>query len=325
MIRVAVIGAGSWGRNIIRVLHELDALAAVYDIDAQVREECQRRYPDIPVYDNIHTILENTTISAIMLATPSPEHYKTARCALLAGKDVYIEKPMALHASEGEELVSLAGKNGCILMVGHLLHYHPAVIALKELLSSGKLGDLRYIHAQRLNFGKFRTGENVLWSFAPHDLSLALSLAGSPPSEVRCYGSASLSKEVADTTFTHLIFSNKVHCYIYVSWLYPFKEQRFVVVGTKQMAVFDDRMKDKLVIYPYSVDFEELLPNGKREEGTAIPVEQTEPLHAECVHFLECIESRTTPFTDGQEGVQVLKVLDACQHSLETGTPVTLR
>jgi len=324
MTSVAVIGAGHWGKNIIRVIHASGNLAAICDADTQKIEDMRIQYANIICTENVDTILNNSTIDAVMIATPSKEHFTLAYRALQAGKDVFVEKPMTLKVDEAQQLVDLAKDNNRIMMVGHVLQYHPAVVKIKELLTEGILGKLRYIHAQRLNFGKFRTEENSLWSFAPHDFSLALSMTGSMPTRVLCSGSATLSEKVADTTSTHLEFADSIHGYFYVSWLYPIKEQRFVVVGSKKMAIFDDCAKNPLVVYPYSVDWKESLPFGEKGEGEIIDIEDREPLQEECKHFLECVTSRNTPQTSGEEGLRVLRVLKACQDSLDTKSSVTL-
>lgn len=324
MTSIAVIGAGHWGKNIIRVMHELGHLSAVCDTNMEVVKHVAEQYKNVSVHTNPVEIFNNESISAVMIATQSQDHFTLAQDALLAGKDVFVEKPMALTVEEGQKLVTLAKKHQRILMVGHLLQYHPAIVKIRELLINGELGDLCYIHAQRLNFGKFRKEENSLWSFAPHDFSLALSIADSMPLEAHCHGTTTLSKYIADTTFTHLVFPEGMHGYFYVSWLYPVKEQRFVVVGSKKMVVFDDQASDTLMMYPYTIDMEESLPLGNKEEGQPVALSKEEPLKVECTHFIECITNRTEPRTNGEEGVKVLTILDACQQSLDTGNTISL-
>ncbi len=312
MVSVAVIGAGYWGKNIIRVMYELHCLVAVCDTNLQAIEDACQHMNDVHRVQNFDDVINNSAIDAVMIATPSSQHFALASKAIRAGKDVFVEKPMTLNIVEGKQLVDLAVQYNCILMVGHILQYHPAIQTLRSLMQNGEIGDLQYIHAQRLNFGIFRKQENSLWSFAPHDFSLALSLTDCMPNSVVCSGDT-------DTTLTHMEFSNGVHGYFYVSWLYPKKDQRFVVVGSKKMAVFDDCSEHKLTLYPYSKDH-----SFAHKEAEFVDVEDVEPLLAECSHFLECIMHRRQPRTDGSEGVRVLTVLDACQQSLASNTPVTL-
>jgi len=238
--------------------------------------------------------------------------------ALEANKNVFVEKPLSLRVEEGEELVKLAESKGRIFMVGHLLEYHPAIVKLKELVDSGELGKINYIYSNRLNLGKFRTEENILWSFAPHDISVFLLLLNETPRQVSAHGGQYLNQDIADVTVTTMSFTGGTKAHIFVNWLHPFKEQKLVVIGDKKMAVFDDVATDnKLVLYDHPVQWHngKAVPN-KRE---AIPVEivMDEPLKLECQHFLDCIQSRKKPRTSGDKGLEVLRVLDACQRSLE--------
>ncbi|MFH1670591.1 MAG: Gfo/Idh/MocA family oxidoreductase [Patescibacteria group bacterium] len=321
---VSVIGAGPWGKNLIRNLHSLDALHSVCDQNSETLGIVRTGYQGVRTFQSADDILSDPTVDAVMIATPSEQHVSFAEQAIRAGKDVFVEKPLALSVLEGEKLVSLAHKQNRILMVGHVLQYHPAVRKLKELMDSGELGELRYLHAQRLNFGKFRVSEDSLWSFAPHDISLALEFAGCEPLQAVCHGSDVLIPHQMDTTFSHITFPGDIHFYLYVSWLYPQKQQRFVVIGSKQMAVFDDQAESKLVLYPYSVEWGGSVHNGFRGEGASIEIEDTEPLRLECEHFLECIATRRAPKTNGEEGLRVLQVLDACQRSLNNGAPAEI-
>ena len=202
-------------------------------------------------------------------------------------------------------------------MVGHLLEYHPAVEAMKSLIHKGELGEVNYIYSNRLNFGKIRTEENALWSFAPHDVAVILRLAGGLPESVQCSGGEFLSSGVADVTLSSLRFSNNLRAHIFVSWLNPFKEQKLVVTGAERMAVFDDTSTEKLLLYDQRVDFEKDLPVLKKGGANSIPLPDVEPLRAECEHFVSCIKQRKKPLTDGESGLRVLQVLEACQESLE--------
>jgi len=240
--------------------------------------------------------------------------------ALLAGKDAFVEKPLALNTAEGIELVKLAEEKDRILMVGHLLEYHPGIIKLKELIDTGELGKINYIYSNRLNLGKFRTEENILWSFAPHDISVILLLLGETPQIISAHGGNYLHQEIADVTITAMSFASGVQSHIFVSWLHPYKEQKLIVVGDRKMALFDDvSEKDKLILYSHKIDWIDRIPIPRKENAEVVEFEMTEPLQIECQHFLDCLASRQKPKTDGENGLRVLKVLEHCQESLEQG------
>jgi len=315
-LNVAVVGNGYWGRNLVRNFFELGALHTVCDANPLVEASVREKYAQLAFRRDYGEVLADDRIQAVVLATPAAMHFDMARRALEAGKDVFVEKPLALSASEGAELVALAARSRRILMVGHILQYHPAVRKLKELVDSGALGRIDYIYSNRLNIGKIRTEENILWSFAPHDISVTLGLLGEEPESVTCEGGYYLSPAVADTTISQFTFATGVRAHIFVSWLHPFKEQRLVVVGSQKMAVFDDTAADKLVLYPHRVEWRERLPNAVKADAEPVALEAAEPLRNECRHFLDCLVSRRSPFTDGREGLRVLKVLNACQKSL---------
>jgi UDP-2-acetamido-3-amino-2,3-dideoxy-glucuronate N-acetyltransferase len=244
-----------------------------------------------------------------------------------AGKDVFVEKPMALTLEDAEKMKKVAEDTGRILTVGHLLEFHPAVLKLRELIASGELGKINYIYSNRLNFGKVRTEENALWSFAPHDVAVILRLMGQAPVEVSACGGSYLTSGIVDTTLSNLRFENESRAHIFVSWLHPFKEQRLVVVGDKKMAIFNDvaPFGEKLQLYPQNVEFDGAMPLLKKEDAEFLEHSDTEPLSEECKHFLECIQSRKQPLTNAQSGIDVLKVLHACQKSIgQNGVPVSL-
>lgn len=324
--QVAVIGAGYWGVNHVRNFHELGALGMVCDNSRPSLAKIGEQYPSIRIEEDLSRALGDTGIRGVVIATPAESHYRLARAALEAGKDVLVEKPLTLDVAEGERLVALAREQNAILMVGHLLEYHPAVLKLRELIASGELGELRYIYSNRLNLGKVRREENILWSFAPHDIAIILRLVGQEPSRIAATGGTYLQPRIADVTVTNMEFPTGVRAHIFVSWLHPYKEQRLVVVGSKRMAVFDDVRKDgKLVVYDQGVE----IVNGelvmRKNEGVALPLESAEPLRRQCQQFLNCIETREHPLTDGASGLRVLRVLDAAEHSLANGgTPVEL-
>jgi UDP-2-acetamido-3-amino-2,3-dideoxy-glucuronate N-acetyltransferase len=257
------------------------------------------------------------SVDAVAIATPAVTHYEMTKRAIEAGKDVFVEKPLAIDVEQGQVLVNLAEKMKKILMVGHILHYHPAVIKLKQLFSDGALGNVQYLYSNRLNMGKIRTEENILWSFAPHDISVMLGLLKEDPLEVTSKGGAYLSRDVVDVTLSEFLFPSGIRAHIFVSWLHPFKEQLLVVVGSEKMAVFDDTSQDKLKLYPHKVEWKNQVPVAIKAKAEIIKLEQAEPLKSECQHFLDCVINRTQPLTDGQEGLRVLKILDRCQKSLD--------
>lgn len=323
---VAVLGAGYWGKNLIRNFHQLGALAAICDNNPDSLASFAAHYPGVPQYLAYGDLLHNDAVQAVAIAAPAETHYALALQALLAGKDVFVEKPLCLYAEQAGELISLAEARQRVLMVGHLLRYHPACVKLQELVAGGALGRIYYIYSNRLNLGKIRREENILWSFAPHDISLILALAGELPETVVSRGGNYLNEHIADVTLSALEFSSGLRAHVFVSWLHPYKEQRLVVVGDRQMAVFDDVAPagEKLLLYPHQIEWRNQAPVASRAEAIPVPLEQVEPLQAECRHFLDCLRSRARPLTDGQEGARVLQVLNACQRSLETGQEVTL-
>lgn len=315
---VAVIGCGHWGKNLVRNFFGLGVLRAVCDESPQVLEGIKSLYPGVRLTSNVHDVFEDPEVQACVVAAPAALHYRLARQALAAQKDVFVEKPLALRVEEGRELVELAEKQKKILMVGHLLEYHPAVIQLKRIVDEGRLGKIQYVYSARLNLGKVRTEENILWSFAPHDISVILRMLGEAPSEVAAHGGSYLNPTIPDVTVTTLSFASGVRGHIFVSWLHPYKEQRLVVVGNQGMAVFDDLSADrKLQVYEHKVDWINRSPVARSAEPCVIPVEGVEPLKLECEHFVQCVAERRTPRTDGANGVQVLEVLEACQRSLD--------
>jgi UDP-2-acetamido-3-amino-2,3-dideoxy-glucuronate N-acetyltransferase len=314
------VGCGHWGRNLVRNYHRLGALGAVVDIDPARAQEHAAEV-DAPAL-TFEAALDRVDVDAMVLATPAETHAPMAQRALAAGKHVFAEKPLALSVDEGRGLVECAAAAGRVLMVGHLLRYHPAFEQLQRLIGSGRLGRLQYIYSNRLNLGRIRREENVFWSFAPHDLSMILALAGEMPERVWAVGSCYLHGTLADVTTTHLAFANGINAHVFVSWLHPFKEQKLVVVGDAGMAVFDDGMpwSEKLVVYPHHISWKNGVPTPARAEAEAVVLHhQTEPLEVECRHFLECVRTGERPCTDGAEGLRVLEVLEAAERSMRAG------
>ncbi len=314
---IAHVGLGYWGKNIFRNLYELKVVNIACDSKQEIIKMLSHEFPEVNYTLSFQDVLNNSTIKAITIATPATTHYELVKKALLADKDVFVEKPLALTVKEAEELVSIAKKNKKILMVGHILQYHPAVIKLQELISAGELGKIQYIYSNRLNIGKLRTEENILWSFAPHDISLVMMLIGEEPISVSAFGGDYVSNGIYDTTLTTMEFKNKVKSHIFVSWLHPFKEQKLVVVGTKAMAVFDDMSEEKLLIYPHKIEWKDgKTPIAQKASYQVIKIPKDEPLKLELTHFIECIKARTEPKTNGDEGLRVLKILHLAESFL---------
>jgi UDP-2-acetamido-3-amino-2,3-dideoxy-glucuronate N-acetyltransferase len=314
-VATAVVGVGAWGRNHARVLSELGSLAGVHDPDPAVAAAVARETGGRAL-----TWAETLggEVQALVIAAPAASHYSLAREALEAGKHVLVEKPLALRSSEGEDLVGLAEHNGRILMVGHLMRYHPAFICLRGLVDEGRLGQVRYIHSTRLNLGRFRTEESILWSFAPHDVSMILALTGSEPDRVQAVGGWFLGQEVPDVSTTQLWFAGGVQAHIFVSWLHPVKEQRLVVVGEDGMAVLDDSLPwdRKLQVFGHRVEWTAGSPQPVRAEGEPVAVSPAEPLREELTAFLRHCAAGTPPPTDGGEGLRVLRVLERAEASI---------
>ena len=316
---VAVIGVGYWGKNLVRNFHDLGALTLLCDSERSAEERCKSEYEGIRFCRDFTAVLSDPSVTAVALATPATTHYEMTKEALEAGKDVLVEKPLAIDVKQGEELVELAAAQHQILMVGHILRYHPAILKLQELIQNGALGQINYLYSNRLNIGKIRTEENILWSFAPHDISVMLALLNEMPTRVSCQGGAYLSRHVSDVTLSHFDFPSGVQAHVFVSWLHPVKEQRLVIVGAEKMAVFDDTAEHKLTLYPHRVEWRHRVPTAVKAQGEIVELEDREPLKAECEHFLHCVRTRTSPLTDGMEGLRVLRALDACQRSLLSG------
>ena len=315
--RIAVIGSGYWGRNLVRNFHQLGALACVCDRSPESLENIRKQFPEVAVSSSFEQVLGDDSIDAVAIATPAEMHYPMVCKALAAGKDVFVEKPLCLTADYGEDLVRRAGAMSAILMVGHLLWYHPAVLKIKEMVSSGALGRLQYIYSHRLNLGKIRREENILWSFAPHDISVILGLVGEKPDQVTAGGGNYLNPDIADVTLSQLSFPSGVRAHIFVSWLHPFKEQRLVVVGDRCMVVFDDtEPEDKLLLYPHTIEWHGVEPVPCKAQAEKVALPKLEPLREELKHFLDCLQSREEPRTGGLEGLAVLEVLEECQQAL---------
>ncbi len=323
---VAVVGCGYWGKNIVRNFHELGALHSICDLRTDLVDELGLRY-HVPARTDLAEVLQDPHVAAVAIAVPAAEHFDVAMRCLEAGKHIFVEKPLALHLDEGRKLVARARACNRILMVGHILQYHPAILKLKQLIQEGELGSIKYIYSSRLNLGKLRTEENILWSFAPHDISAILYLLDEMPVRVATQGGTYLDPHIVDTTVTTCEFKSGVNAHIFVSWLHPFKEQKLAIVGGRKMAVFDDNEAErKLVLYSHTIDWVDRVPVAHKDGGQTVPLPPQEPLRQECEHFLHCIQSAEAPRTDGQSGLQVLQVLEACGRSLsQRGQPVEVQ
>jgi len=323
---VGVVGCGYWGKNLVRVFSELGHLAAICDSDRPRLEDLSRSYPAVAV-NRYEELLAMPEVRGVVVAAPAAQHYALAKQALLAGKDVFVEKPLALRLQDGEELVQLAKAASRILMVGHLLHYHPAIVMLRQRIREGDLGRIEYISSSRLNLGRLRMEEDILWSFAPHDIAAIVHLLEENPTCVTAQGASYLNHPISDVTLTFLSFESGVKAHIFVSWLHPFKEQKLVVVGSRKMAVFDDTQTEaKLMLYPHRIDWINRVPVARKMDGEVVPLPPDEPLKAECQHFLECLQERKKPNTDGEIGLGVLRILHLASESIRNhGQPIYVR
>lgn len=318
-IQIAQVGCGYWGKNLLRNFAEIGALAAVVDHDATLTTKAADDFGvSVMTFEDA---LADPMIHGVAIATPATTHATLAERALAAGKHVFVEKPLALNPSEAEHLQLIAEKSGLTLMVGHLLQFHPIFQHLCEMVQGGELGELMYIYSNRMSLGKFRTEENVLWSFAPHDISMILALMqGEEPSTVSAQGASLLTPGVADWSTVQLQFRSGVRAHVQTSWLHPFKEQRLTVIGRKAMAVFEDskaEWDDRLVLYRHTIDCTTGTPIPKAYPAQKILVSKSEPLRDECSHFVECIRSGMTPRTDGHEGIRVLRVIDRAESAMK--------
>ena len=317
-ISIGLIGIGYWGKNIARNLYDLGYLDAICDNNDLISSELKDAYPDIKFFKDINDLI-NYKIDAVFIATPAETHGKLVKEFLNKNIHVFVEKPLCLNVKEGKDLKRLADKKGLKLMVGHLLLYHPAFLSLKKLIEAGGLGKLRYIYSNRLSLGKLRKEENALWSFAPHDISMILSLIGEEPIKIEASGGYFLNKDIADTTMTFMHFATGVKAHVFVSWLHPIKDQRLVVVGEKAMATFIDieNKEKKLLIYNHKINWKDDLPVIDKAEGIPIPYNMNkEPLNEECKSFINWILKDKKPLSDSGEGLRVLKVLELAEEEL---------
>jgi predicted dehydrogenase len=324
-LRVGVAGLGYWGPNIARNLAALPGVELVWCCDALEanRDRVAPMFPTARFTADLDEVLADETVDAVALATPVPTHAALAQRVLQAGKHCFVEKPLAQSAADAEAAVAAAREAGKTLMVGHLLEYHPGVMKLKELIDAGELGKVLYIYGNRLNLGKLRADENALWSLGAHDVSVLLRLAGEEPYEVEARGESYMRENVEDVVFCFLRFPSGLAAHLHLSWLDPHKERRFTVVGEGRMATFDDMaLEGKITVYDKGFDEQA----GRASYGEYITrsgdiwsprLSNVEPLRAECEHFVRSVREGTTPVSDGESGLRVVRVLEALQQSLD--------
>ena len=319
---IAAVGCGYWGKNLVRNFAEIGALRYVCDPVSEVAETLAKQHDaEVATFEEI---IFDSDIEAVVLAVPAPLHASMAIKAMTRGKHVYVEKPLAMNQTEAESMIKASVKNQVHLMVGHLLQYHPVFVKLKKVVNEGTLGNLNYLYSNRLSLGKVRSEEDVIWSFAPHDLSMILSLVGEQPKTVRTEHASILQHGIADSAMIHMEFSANLRAHVNVSWFHPYKEQKLVVIGDAGMAVFDDTQswERKLSIFRHQIEYLDNVPTLNKADAEYLDVPQAEPLKQECKFFINLIKGYETPLTDGQEGLRVLEVLTAASLSLAENRPV---
>ncbi|MCD6574169.1 Gfo/Idh/MocA family oxidoreductase [Candidatus Aerophobetes bacterium] len=334
MINIAVAGVGAWGKNVVRNFYEIKEvnLTFCYDFNPASLKWVKENFPDVNTTDDFNQVLTNKKIDAVIIATPAPTHFEFAKQALCAGKHVLVEKPLTLSSSDAARLVDLSKENNRKLMVGHLLKYHPAVLEMRRIVKAGELGKIWYIHSQRLGLGRVREVENAMWCLATHDIYTAIYLMGKYPYKVSATGESFLQKEkgIEDVVFLNLFFGEETFAHIHVSWIDPEKIRKTTVVGDNKMMVFDEiKPPPKLKIYDSGITVEQsgdkINFKIRKKNELALPIANKQPLKEECLHFIKCIREDKTPFTDGEEGLRIVKVLEAAQRSLKQNCSIEVR
>jgi len=321
---IAVVGCGYWGKNLVRNFFELEALSSICDPDTETANKYASQYN---VKNSSFTeIINDLNIKGVVLAVPAHLHASMAIEAMNKGKHVFVEKPIAMNEIEAELMITTAKKNNVKLMVGHLLQYHPIFKTIRKIVNADEIGELNYIYSNRLSFGKIRTKEDVIWSFAPHDISMILSLAGQDPEFIITKSTSIIQKNIADTATIHMEFKSGLKSHISVSWLHPYKEHKLVVSGKSAILVFDDTKpwNEKLALYPYEVVSSKGIINLKKSDIKYLKVSEEEPLKNECQDFIDVVEKNIKPMTDGDEGLRVVKVLSAASKSKTINDAVKL-
>ena len=335
MVNIAVIGAGNWGRNLVRNFYEIKEvnLKTCCDLNEAILRKIREKYLLIEITTDYDEVLEDKEIEGVVIATSASTHFDLAKRALEADKNILVEKPFTLNYKQAQELVDLAKEKKKKLMVGHLLEYHPAVMEMKRRLSQNEIGEIYYFYSERLNLGRVRTTENALWCLAPHDISVMLYLLNTGPVEISAYGGVFLQKKekIEDVVFVNICFANGFIVHLHLSWLDPNKVRRITLVGSKKMMVFDDmESRDKLKIFNKRViknNLEDRVEFNVRYGDIYIPkIDASEPLKLECLHFIDCIEKNKTPRSDGLDGLRVVRALEAAQESLDKeGIPIRMK
>jgi predicted dehydrogenase len=323
-VRVGVAGLGYWGPNLARNLAAIPGcrLDWLCDGSQAAREKWAPVFPQARMTGDLEDLLQAPDLDAVLLATPVPTHAELAIAVLGAGKHCFVEKPMAQTTAEAEAVIAAAAQAGKVLMVGHLLEYHPALVRLKEMLDAGELGSLYYLYGNRVNLGQLRSDENALWSLGAHDVSVVLRLLDEEPTECFAHGESYVRENVEDVVFCYLRFASGPAAHLHLSWLDPHKERRLTIVGSRRMATFDDMaLEGKLTLYDKGFE-EDIRSWGEylaRSGDIFSPqLSNVEPLRVECEHFIDCVRSGGTPRSDGRSGLRVVRVLEAMQHSLES-------
>jgi UDP-2-acetamido-3-amino-2,3-dideoxy-glucuronate N-acetyltransferase len=321
-IRLAVLGSGKWGINHVKTAHRIlgNSLIAVCDVNKSREEEIKKIDPQIKFCNSFEKLLNDELINTVIVATPAETHYELAKYCLEHGKNVLVEKPISLISDETKNLINIAEKNNLTLMVGHVLLYHPAILKIKDNIEKGLIGSVQYIYSNRLNLGTIRKEENILWSFAPHDISIIQFLLNKNPLEVYAKGIRIVQHNIEDSTLTYLVYPDNIHAHIFVSWLHPFKEHRLVVIGDKGMIVFEDTLKqEKLKFYKKGFN----VVDGEIEKFDSdyeiMNFEYNQPLEEEQKHFFESILENKKPRTDGEHALAVMLILEQAQKSLFNG------
>jgi len=321
-IKLAVLGCGKWGINHIKTAYKIlgDGLIAVCDLNKNKEEEVKKISPGIKFCSSYEKLLKDTEINSIIIATPAETHYELAKYFLSNGKNVLVEKPISLLSDETKNLITIAEKNNLSLMVGHVLLYHPAILKIKENIENGLIGSVQYIYSNRLNLGTIRKEENILWSFAPHDISIIQFLLEKNPIEVYAKGISIVQNKIEDSTLTYLVYPDNIHAHIFVSWLHPFKEHRLVVIGDKGMIVFEDTLKKEKIKF-YRKGFNVI--DGEIEKFDSdfeiLDFEEKQPLEEEQKHFFKCVLENKKTRTNGEHALDVLLILEQAQKSIING------
>lgn len=327
MVRLGVVGAGYWGPNLIRDFLRINpqSVRAISDRSKARREMLAQTYPQLRLYEDYHQLLRDEEVEAIVVAVQPAFHHEIARAALLSGKHVFVEKPLAINTRQCEDLIQLAEDKGLVLMVGHIFEYNPAVRKVKEYLQQGALGTVYYLYFERMDLGTVKADVNAMWNIAPHDISILLYWLEEDPLWVSAQGFSYLQKGIEDVVHLALGFPSGIHAEVHVSWLSPQKIRTATIAGSKYMIIYDELCPDgkvKLVKNELCADgFEQKKDKYVKKKGevTIPPLEAGEPLLLECAHFLECIEKGQRPVTDGLNGLRVVRVLEAAQDSLRRG------